>query len=94
MFYRILEHNGYVGFCAYAVSASSLSSQTEARLLDQSTLTLDGVPLGSSGFIPVYANDASRMATAHCIQTSIAWERSWSEAVLLLEGPKRVRALD
>jgi hypothetical protein len=63
-------------------------------MLDQHTMSLDGVPLGSSDFIPVYETDVSRSATAHCIQTSIAWERSWSNAALMLEGPRRVRSLD
>ncbi len=94
IFYKTLEHNGFVSFCAYAVSAEGMNSDTEARMLDQRTLSLDDVPLGSSDFIPVYETNVSRSATAHCIQTSIAWEKSWGSAAPYLDGPKRVRSLD
>ncbi len=94
VFFKTLEHNDRVGFCAYAVSGREDGGDTESRMFSQRTLTLDGVPLGSAAFIPVYTSDVSRSVTAHCIETAIAWERSWANAQPYFEGPQRVRSLD
>lgn len=94
IFFKTLEHNDHVAFCAYAVSGRDDGGNTELRMFDQRTLTLDGVPLGSAAFVPVYTSDVTRSATAHCIETAMVWERSWADAQPYFDGPQRVRAFE
>jgi hypothetical protein len=91
LFVRVFGQNGHMAFCGLILSESPPGEHAvEETYFGVNKLYVDGEPVGTGDFLPVYGADEDGPFRAGCVETSVAWNDSLATGNITMDGSRRI----